>query len=252
MEKTQLRNKLFNKYFEIEEGIPVIDLTGKLDFISEVWKKLRLLCMTNIRHFHPYNPIYSCKIVEHNKKKYFILKIGFWEYCIIDIEKKENITIEQFKNDFNENFFVNNFDEQRDECENIYSSSYRITKYTGDIEELLKFYIENQNVLSLTSEIYYEFKIENAVTNFRIDFMNANAVMSFETPDQFLYEHLFLKYDLTPSPMQDAHDKIGIERMKEMFSVIQNIKIPFEFIPDDLYQQYLIQSNKEKILKKNN
>ena len=168
------------------------------------------------------------------------------------LKKKENITIEQFKNDFNENFFINNFDEQRDECENIYSSSYRITKYTGDIEELLKFYIENQNVLSLTPEIYYEFKIENAVTNFRIDFMNANAVMSFETPDQFLYEHLFLKSDLTPSPMQDAHDKIGIEKMKEMFAAIQNIKIPIKIIPGDLYQQYLIQSNKEKVLKPNN
>ena len=33
MEKTELRNQLFNKYFDIEDGVLVTDLVDKLSFI---------------------------------------------------------------------------------------------------------------------------------------------------------------------------------------------------------------------------
>jgi len=251
MEKAILRNKLFNKYFEIEEGIPAIDLLDKLSFIKEVWEQLHILCATNIKHFHPYSSLDSCKIIEHNKKKYLILKLRCWRYVIIDIEKKENITQEQLINEFYENFFVENFDEQKEEDENIYYDLYNVSKYNGDIDKLLDFYKENQDVLCLSTELYYKFNIDNAVTSFCIDFANARANMRFYTPDQFLYENLFLKYDLTPSPMQDAHEKIGIERMNEMLAKIKTIKIPAEYIPSDLYEQYItIVNNNEKKLNK--
>lgn len=83
------------------------------------------------------------------------------------------------------------------------------------------------------------------MTDFYIDFVNATAQMRFQTKDQFLYEQLFLRYDLSPSRMQDAQDKIGIEIMKEMFERIRELRIPKEIIPSDLYQQFLIQSNSE-------
>jgi len=50
--------------------------------------------------------------------------------------------------------------------------------------------------------------------------------------------------------MQDAQNKIGLEKMQEMFERIKDIKIPKEVIPYDLYQQFLIQSNFETKLVK--
>jgi len=243
MEKSLLRDMLFQKYFECVDGILVSDLLDKLSYIPETWKKLHLLCQNKIKHFHSFSALYACKLVEYNKKKYLILKIRCWNYVIIDIERRENITEEEFINDFNEDFFVKYFDERKEDDESLYSVLYNISKYNGDIEELLNFYIENQNVLCLSSELSYKFRIDNAVTSFYVDFANARANMIFQTPDQFLYEHLFLNYDLTPSSMQDAIEKMGIEKMYEIFDKIKDIRIPEECIPNDLYLEYLNQCN---------
>ena len=245
MEKSLLRDMLFQKYFECADGVLVSDLLDKLSYIPETWKKLHLLCQNGIKHFHPFGALYSCRLINHNQKKYLILKIGSWNYVIIDIENKENITEEQFKDDFNEDFFVEYFDERKEDDESLYSVLYNISKYNGDIEELLSFYIENENILCLSSELSYKFKIDIAVTRFYVDFANSRANMTFLTPDQFLYEHLFLNYDLTPSSMQDAIEKIGIEKMYEIFDKIKDIRIPRECIPNDLYQEYLNQCNKK-------
>ena len=123
--------------------------------------------------------------------------------------------------------------------------------YDGNIEELLDFYTENEQVLNLSKKIHYVLKIDDTWTCFHIDFVKACAQLCFETRDQFLYEQLYLRYDLTPSRMQDAKNKIGIEKMQEMFQKIKEIKIPQEVIPSDLYKKYLIKCNESsKTLKK--
>ena len=84
-----------------------------------------------------------------------------------------------------------------------------------------------------------------------IDFANASVQLGFQTPDQTLYEQLFLNYDLTPCGMQDAVNKIGREKIKEIFSKVGNIKIPIEFIPLDLYKKYLSNDIEIKLTKNN-
>ena len=240
MDKESLRNLLFQRYFQIENGILISELVEKLSFIPEVWKKLHFLCENNIEYFDCFSSIEKIKVLEHNRKKYLIIKLRMWQYVIIDMEKMENITQTEFITEFNENFFVNNFDEIKEDDERVYSSLYRIEKYEGDVQELVDFYTENQSILCLSSKLYYRLESENAWTWFHIDFVNADVQMGFQTPDQFLYEQLFLKYDLTPCRMQDAQQKIGIEKMQEFFEKIKSITIPIECIPSDLYQQYLI------------
>lgn len=248
-----LRDLLFQRYFQIENGILVSELTEKLSFIPETWRKLHILCENNLKHFNSLSTLEKCKIVEHHQKKYLILKLRIWRYVIIDLDKMRNITKNEFENEFDEEFFVNNFDEIKEDNASIYSSLYEIEQYKGDIQELVNFYIENQDVLCLTTKIHYKLDVGKAWTWFHIDLVNANAQMGFQTQDKILYEQLFLKYDLTPWEMQDAGRKMGIEKMQEILSKIKEVKIPIECIPRDLYQQYLIQCNadaKELILKK--
>ena len=97
----------------------------------------------------------------------------------------------------------------------------------------------------MSKRIHYVIKLDYSWTYFHIDFVNASSQLAFETRDQFLYEQLYLRYDLTPSRMQDAQNKIGIEKMQEIFQKIKEIKIPQKVIPSDLYKEYLIRSNEE-------
>ena len=244
-DKEELRNKLFAKYFEVEEGVNATELVDKLSFIPEVWDKLHTLCENNIEYFDEYSSIEDIKLLKHNDKNYLILKLHLYRYIIIDVERKENITEEQFRNSFDESFFVSNFN-ARKTINNDSLKFYDVEKYDGNIEELLDFYTENEQVLNLSKKIHYVLKIDDVWTYFHIDFIKACAQLSFETRDQFLYEQLYLRYDLTPSRMQDAQNKIGIEKMQEMFQKIKEIKIPKEVIPIDLYKEYLIKYNEEE------
>lgn len=114
-------------------------------------------------------------------------------------------------------------------------------------ELLTDFYLQNQEILNLSTSLEYKISIGDAWSYFFIDFANASAQLGFQTLDQFLYEQLFLKFDLTPSRMQDAQSKIGTKKMDEMFLKIKTIKIPTDAIPTDLYRQYNLQ---KKLIRK--
>lgn len=250
MEREALRNQLFNKYFEVENGVLATDLVDKLSFIPKLWNKLHILCENNINFFDSWSTLEKIRVLDYNQKKFLILKLRMFQYVIIDIGKKENLTEEEFKSKFDEDFFVNNFDEVKSQDNRNLFDLYNANNYNGNVQGLIDFYLENQKLLCLSTELHYRLNIDKAWTYFFIDFVNSNAQMGFQTPDQFLYEQLFLRYDLSPSRMQDAQGKIGVERMHEMFEKIKNLKIPIEVIPDDLYQQFLEQCNLKKLQRK--
>ncbi len=143
-------------------------------------------------------------------------------------------------NDFNIDFFISHFDEPN---MNFNVTEFHNINIFNKPELLIDFYFQNQKVLNLSTSLKYKIYIGDTWTYFFIDFVNASAQLGFQTLDQFLCEQLFLKYDLTPSKMQDAQSKIGMEKMSEMFSKIKTIKIPIELIPSDLYEQYNSQKN---------
>lgn len=249
MDKVVLRDMLFQKYFQVDDGILISDFLDKLSFIPEVWKKLHHLCEKNIKHFDSFSSLEECKLLKHQDKNYLILKLEIWNYVIINLDKMENITKIEFENEFDEEFFIKHFKERKLDNKNSYFRLYQVERYEGNLQELLDFYIENKDVLELSSKLHYKLNLDNASTYLHIDFVNADVQLNFQTPDQFLYEQLFLKYDLTPSGMQDAIQKMGIEKMKEIFSKIKDIKIPIKCIPNDLYKQYLIRCDNDKLKK---
>ena len=249
-DKKELRNKLFAKYFEVEEGVKVTELVDKLSFIPKVWNELHNLCENNIKYFDEYNVVEDIKLLNHNDKNYLILKLPVYRYIIIDIERKENITEEQFENNFDKDFFASNFN-ARKRGDNDSLEFYCFEKYYGNIEELLAFYMENEQTLNLSKKIDYILKADNAWIYFHIDFVNEKGQFGFDAKNQFSYEHLDLRYDLRASKMQDVKNKVGIENMQEISQKIKEIKISQKVIPTDLYKEYLIKCKEEsKILKK--
>lgn len=249
MKKEELRDKLFEKYFEVDEGILITDLVEKFSYISDVYKNLHILCEKNIEYFDKFSSLKKVMMVEHNQKKYLIIDIRLFKYVIIDVDKMKNITDTQLFTDFDEDFFVDNFNEKK--YKNCFPDMYGIEYYNGDLQELCDFYIENKEIFDLSTKIHYKLGIGDAWTYFIIDFVNGTAQMGFQTPDQFLYDQLFLECDLTPSGMQDAIHSIGEEKMTEMFEEIKNMKIPKEIIPSDLLKQFLDKKEKSKVKKSN-
>lgn len=237
MEKTELRNKLFEKYFEVENGVLATDLVDKLSFIPKLWEELRALCQKNIKYFEWPCTLHKFQIVEHKQRKYLILKLGMLEYVIIDLEKMANISEVEFRSEFDEDFFITYFDETKEEED--YFPVYNLFSYDGNVQELVDFYTKNHDLFALSTYLYYRLDEGEAWTYFYIDFANPNAQIGFQTADQFLYEQLHFKYDLTPFGMQDAHEKMGIEKMQEMLTRIKDLRIPVKAIPLDLYGQYL-------------
>lgn len=219
-----------------------------MSFIPELWRKLHTLCENNITYFDSWSTLEKFKLIEYRQNKYLILKLRILKYVIIDIETKENISEEEFRSEFDEKFFISNFDEIKNDSDLF--KLYSLIRYEGNIQELIDFYNENKDLLCLSTKLHYRLEIGEAWTYFHIDFANATAQLGFQTKDQFLYEQLFFRYDLTPSRSQDAQDRIGIERMIEIFEKIKNLEIPKEVIPSDLYHQYIIQTNSQIKLEK--
>lgn len=250
MSETELRNSLFKKYFEVEDGVLVTSLVNNLSFISELWKKLHILCEENIEYFDSYSSFDGLKFVAHKGKNYLIIKLRMFRYIIIDVDNNENISEDFFRNEFDEEFFITNFKERKLNYKDGFNRLYDLDTYKGDIQELINLCIEGQDIFNLTPTLNYRVGDEKAYSYFFIDFVNVSAQVGFQTPDQFLYEQLFLKYDLSPSKMQDAQSRIGVDRMKEMFSEIKKIKIPVKEIPNDLYNKYLEKDNEKMLILK--
>lgn len=144
MDKATLRNNLFNKYFEVDNGVLAIDLVDKLSFIPETWNRLHMMCEKHIEYFDLFSTLDKFKAVEHNQKKYLILKLRMFRYVIIDLENMDNMPEEQFKEEFDENFFISNFNEIK-RPKNLFDL-YDIYNYNGNVKELVLFYNENQLV----------------------------------------------------------------------------------------------------------
>lgn len=246
MNKDILRDKLFQKYFQLDNSINLKDLLDKLKFIPNAYSILLNLCKKNIRGFDSFSSLDSFKMINYNRKRYLVLEVRMWRYIIIDIDELKCVTRNEFERDFDLDFFTSNFDNCDDD---LFSCIYRLDKYNGDLNELISFYNKNQDVFNFSSQLFYKLPENDAWTWVHVDFINRKVQMGFQTPDQLLYEQLFLNYDLTPYGMQDAVQKMGIEKMQEIFSLMNDVKIPIDSIPSDLYQQYLNCSNSKLTLK---
>lgn len=236
-EKDSLRNQLFEKYFEVDEGIVLSDLMNHMKPILQIWRNLDQIFEKNMDDYNCFRSVEAIKLIEHNHESYLIIKFRFWDYLLINTKTKRILTKEDVSSQLDEAFFVTYFDEMQIESSRDILARYWFSQYDGDVDELLEFYYHNKDVLDMPSTIHYKLTIGEAWTYLWIDLKDGSGQLGFQTPNQFLYEQLFFHADLTPSAMQDSTRKIGSEKMKEIFSRMKEIKIPVSCIPIEPYQK---------------
>lgn len=250
--KTELRNKLFESYFQVGSGISLEEFMKNTTFITNCWEELHRILEQHVEYFDVYSSLSEIKKINYQEHDYLIIKIISWNYLMIDLESNQVIEEESSKKLFTEEFFIHNFNERKFENKNSFDM-YSFEDYEGDIADVINFYYLNQEILTLPTRIYYKIGDKNAWTYLSIDLANGKVQLGFQTPDQFLYEQLFLHADLTPSRMQDATSRIGMDKMKEMFCRIQDIQLPEEVIPTIYYEKNIIlpkNENNFKLVKK--
>lgn len=225
MEKEQLRNQLFDKYFEVKDGINICDMMKQLKFISQTYKTLKKMLEEQIEDYDSYDTIDVIKEIEIKENKYIIMQISLFDCIVIDVKNNKLLNRKEALEIFPD---INSVFKKINNVGMLY-----FYKSNNDLKNIVNYYYLNKKTFDMPTKIDYQIKLEDAWTYIFFNLEQGNICLGFQAKDQFLYEQLFLKSDVTPSGMQDAQSKIGIERMKEMFELIREIKIPYEIIPSE-------------------
>ena len=225
MEKEQLRNKLFEKYFEFTEGINICDMMKQLEYITGTYKELQKLLEEKIDGYDSYDIIDMIKEIQIRENKYIIMQISLFDLIVIDVKNNKLLnkseTLEIFPN-------INTMFEKINSVGTLY-----FYKSDNDLKNIINYYYLNKKIFDMSNKFEYKINLEDSYTYIFFNLKQGSICLGFQAKDQFLYEQLFLKADVTPSRMQDAKAKIGVDRMNEMFELIKEIKIPYKIIPSE-------------------
>lgn len=245
--KTELRNNLFEKYFEVEDGILLSELVKSTSEITSTWDYLHKILEKSIKDYDHWSRLEDIKEIEYKNKKYLIIKIMMQKYIVIDLDTEKILSVEEIFNTLEQQLFIENFNEKKID-EKMYNRFYWFLSGKNE-KTIIDYYNKNKKILNYPTKIFYKIKTGDVYTFLSIN-LNDGVQLSFQGKDQILYETLFINLDLTPSWMQDTKDRISIEKMREMFDRIPNIKIPKEYIPKEYFEDGLIKEKNNTLIKK--
>ncbi len=245
-EKTKLREALFAFYFEEgEDRIPITSLLKQLNPIVEVWQNLKTLLEENVKMYDCFSGLDLVKIFSYQGNTYLFIKEMIFHYFIINLNTKQVLTEKDVTALFNEEFFIQNLRERRTNLEERWILIYDFLD-CQNANKIVEYCFSYEDILKLPNSIVCEYKIKDALTYLRIGLADKSIQLGFQTPDQFLYEFLNLNLDLTPWEMQDAHHRLGIEKMKEMLAKVKEAKIPLSFVPQEFLEENTIMRKLER------
>lgn len=241
-EKTKLRDALFRKYFEVENSVNIVEVLEQLKPLIKIWGSLDTLLKQTIKDYEWFDGVEIVRFVTYQGVEYFIIKMRMFKYFIVDIKEKKVLTKENVASLFTEDFFVNYFEEIQLEMKSDYIVMYHFLECKQGLEELLGFCKDKQEYLEMPNRIYCRFEINDAWTYLNINISTKEIQLGFQTPDQTLYDFLHFGIDLVPWGMQDAQQKVGLEKMKEICEKVKYINIPLSSLP--------VYAGKEEIIKR--
>lgn len=225
IKKNDLRNKLFSKFFQNKEGIPASMLFDKLSFIRKKYDNINKLITKEDEGITLDQNVKFIKKVKLNNNEYLLICTSSFNFIVIDISNKKTLNINEVHDIFSDEFFRKNIEEHG--LSEFYN--FLPTKY---IDEILEIYNSNEFLFTLPIYIMYEVNIGEATATLILNTNCEKAILFFEAPNQFLYEHLVLGKNLEPTLMSAStldHDKgFGVANK------VKDIIIPYDVIPKEL------------------
>ena len=223
--KNKLRNNLFGKFFQNKEGIKASALNTKVKFIIEKYNEINKLLAKEDDRFTLFDNVSFVKKIMLNDKEYLILRTSSFKFIIIDIDSKKTLDTDMVNDLFSNEFFKQNIDKHG--LSDLYE--FITTNYTN---EIINIYNKSKSVFDIPTQIIYEINIDNASATLIININYDGAILMFNTPDQFLYEQIFLGKDLKPQGMSSP--SLSNDKAFRIANKIKDIVIPYDIIPSDL------------------
>lgn len=233
-----------------EEYITLEELLKKLEPISKIWADLKNILIKDCNNkFCFWKSIKKIKTLDN----YIIIKIGLWEYIIIDSLNKKSLTDEECKTIFDEQFFLTHFNEP--ETENKFSDMYYFenagTQET--INSLIKYIDIYQDLLMQENSIYYSINYLNSRVDINIKFAKLETTLGFATFKNFENNSYpsnvnYLFFNKSAEITGASNSTNNHESLLAMGKRAPKIRIPLSVIPDfikDEKQQKLILNSME-------
>lgn len=242
MNENRMRKYLMDEYLKTTDGIPITELTDKLQFIRDTYQNLKTVLSANF----DMNETSTCgpiKIVVKNGKSYLAIKLGRTSHTIVDIENVRTLSKSEIIELWSEDEFYEAIDPTaRERVHPQGLKQHTFMTCETNMSEVVDFCLSNVTTFFLPTTIFHKVQLPqqndldhtiSTLSFLTIDFINSEIRLGFRGTDQHLYEHLFFTLDLKPKTFQDS-GSMTREELNEIERTIRSIKIPKEAIPEAL------------------
>ena len=145
-----LKETLFEKYREINEGMELEKFMEKIEAIRNIWQEFHHKLRNTIPYFYKQEQVKDLKKVEKDHSIYLIIRLHAWDYLIIDLQTKKAVEKKVAQLIFEDTFFVETFKEIPKEKNYIFINK-------GDkTETLVDYYLQYEDILKGTTFIDYK------------------------------------------------------------------------------------------------
>lgn len=145
--------------------------------------------------FDKHSSILKLKVVGCKGKHFLVIREMPSTDLIIDYSNKI-LNKEDALKYFSEKFLIEKFGEVKSDSKKSFEMMFTCLEYYGDVAKLIVFYVENDSILTTSTNIIYRVKLEDANAVLSIHINDGGNTIMFRTPDQRLYEHLFFYNNL--------------------------------------------------------
>lgn len=240
--------KIFKLYFSRknskENSTNIKNVISSMEIWHQKWIEFQDILKKYSSEFESFSNICQIKFINYEGVNYFILKVGGWSYLIIDLMREKIIHFEEGLFPFEQDFFIDNFEEERIENPEKYYFSLEFAE--EGVPELMNFIFLNR--ILFTTEFYFKYLLSYG--NDFLTFLNFDILkgeITLYLGDLFFDDgrYIFINPDLTIRNY-DAFDNI-----KKISSKLKNIKIPLNKIPAFLLENIKGKDNLPKMKIKN-
>lgn len=220
-------NKINNK-LEKKSIIPLQEIIENSIELREVWTNFHHIIRNNVKNFYKTNIVKKIVVCSLEKKDYLIIKLHNWDYLILDTFSERYIGKEEVSSLFNESFFIENFGEERKaEFPYLFINSCRNPK------EILDFFVQYKSFLLANSVIQYQWSEKENFLSLDFDTKNNFLGLEIFSKESPVRNQYFFDCNLYPLNYQYLEDNLGKKEALEILKAIQNLSIPYQYIPEE-------------------
>ena len=232
---TSKQKSLFKLYFTNEDakenGVSikkVINSTWEYHLKWEEFYNIIRKYSPEIDHFSKADKV---ELINYKENNYLIVKIYNWTYLCINLDKKEVVNFGPDLYPFNENFFIDNFDEKKvKKTEAFYFS---IDFLNDGLLEIIKFTQKNKNLFLTDSGFTYRIEEDELMTFLNFNTQKGNITLYFGNK-YMIDDTNYIYIDNNLSLREVSNSIENTNKLKKMCTKLKNIKIPIDVIPNFL------------------